>query len=103
MPWYERLYCWFWYRCQWFVKNKYLRRPFTLWMRDFMNKHRIAGIASICLAVALLDWLVWFNPYFVLLSNLLLLIIGHVCWGREWIPNEQESPTYIETDMYWYN
>lgn len=106
----ESWYYWFWFHVE-FWKKPLDRRPFTYMMRDFANYHPhwtgvICGtMGAIFLGTVLLADYFWcggsFWKHLVLwLCSFLLLvaagcIAGHVLWGKDWIPGEQEEPPYL--------
>jgi len=91
------LYNWTWYRCQWFVQDKRLRRPYTLIMRDLVRSYPYAGIAAIVAIGAGLGYLVYLHIAWIALYGFYWLLVGHVVW-QKWRPGEQEDPEYLGKD-----
>ncbi len=96
-----KIYCQIWYHAQWFVKNKYLRRPFTFFMRDVVHQKPFIGIPFIIMAGAGLAYLVYLNIFWILLNAFFWLLVGHVTWAG-YTPSEQENPPYVEDETEEY-
>ncbi|MFA5401225.1 MAG: hypothetical protein WC359_12330 [Dehalococcoidia bacterium] len=108
----EGWYYWFWFHIEalW-IHDPVNRRPFTYMMRDFAHYHPhwtgvICGTAAAIFlgAVMLADifwcgisW--WKHLVLWLISGALFVaagvLAGHVLWGKDWIPGEQEEPPYL--------
>jgi len=106
----EGWYDWFWFHSQ-FWKEPLDRRPYTYMMRDFAHYHPhwtgvICGTAAALYvgAVMLADifWCgtSWWKHLILWLSSGALFVaagvlLGHVLWGKDWIPGQQEEPPYL--------
>jgi hypothetical protein len=88
------LYDQIWWHCQFWVDD-YIRRPFTLIMRDGVNRYPYIGIPLILALGAGIGYLIHLSIYWYFLGAFYWLLVGHVCWAK-WTPDEQEYPTYIE-------
>ena len=94
--WLNRIYCEIWYHAEWFVKNKYVRRPFTYIMRDFVYARPYFGVPIILGLIAGLVILCIYHPVpGALVSIFYGMLQGHLWWGTHYKPGEQEEPEYL--------
>jgi hypothetical protein len=82
-----------------FVKNKYIRRPFTYIMRDWWIEHKIVGTAIFTLITAILVFVcLWSLPLGLPLWAFHWSLFAHLWWGSGYKKDEQEYPPYVEPE-----
>ncbi len=92
---YFSLYAWFWFHTEFWLEPED-RRPYTYIMRDWIYPHLPAFVAILLVWYAgLLAWAHWSAYPPLILGILSSLLVAHLIWGSEWIPNEQEEPPYL--------
>ena len=90
------------YKLIWFYSEFWLppekRRPFTYIMRDIYHKTPLLVITLGAISLYLLGRYTTQITILVLLGMVVTLfvgiLLGHLHWGRKYIPNQQEHPTY---------
>jgi len=85
-------YRWFWYRTEFWIKDKAARRPYTFILRDFYHLNPLVTCFLLVWAgYGLGRWLFSFENMLLLSAGLLF---GHLFWGPPYQPGEQENPAY---------
>lgn len=89
------LYSWLWYHSEFWIANKFKRRPFTYIMRDWIYPHPgDFGIIVVAWYIIIIC-LAFFARYpALILAILSSLLVAHLVWGSRWIKGQQEKPAY---------
>lgn len=94
---YER----FWFRTQFWLKP-IDRRPYTYLIRDLYHKSPLVVITLGGVAIYLLGRYTGQISILVVLSIIVGvfagMVLAHLFWGKKYIPNQQEYPTYSGGD-----
>lgn len=87
-----------WYYSEFFLAPED-RRPFTYILRDFWHKSPVlCTLILASLFYSLGRWWIPVSPIIfitVLVALLAGILIGHLGWGTEYVPGQQEYPTYL--------
>ncbi len=81
----------FWFHTQFWIKDKNKRRPYTFMIRDFSCKSPLL-FGSICFFLG--AWLHSQLSYQTMIVFFTGLLAGHLWFGRDYVPGEQENPPY---------
>jgi len=96
-----RLYEIFWFYTQFYLKPAD-RRPYTYLFRDLYHKFPLVVITLGAIVMYLIGRYTAFSSILVVLSLIVAVLIGevlgHIWWGKKYIPNQQEYPTYLGED-----
>ena len=76
-----------WYRWIW---SRLGGRPWTYIIRDGYHRYPVVAMFIVAWAVFLLDHFHLLQWEFFLWSNIGVLV-GHLFWGTQWMPNQQGS------------
>jgi hypothetical protein len=84
-------YSWFWLHTEFWIANKFKRRPFTFILRDWIFPH-LSAFTYICLVWFLgLYSLAWFHGLLALTMGIIsAALIAHLVWGSRWIKGERK-------------
>lgn len=92
------IYRWLWFHTEFWLSPED-RRPFTFILRDFYHTNPLLTIIILSASFYALGrwlWLLSLKDFSIMLGTLLIgVILGHLFWGRKYIPGQQESPPYL--------
>lgn len=77
-----KLYEWFW--------KHTIGRPYTYAIRDFYHENPILWIFLEAWTIYLINFL-WDIPWWVWFFISLGVLLGHLFWGKSWVPDEGEK------------
>ena len=99
----KRLYKLIWFYSEWFLPPE-KRRPFTFIIRDIYYKSPLLVVVFGAIGFYLLGRYTTQISASSLLSHivvgLICIVIGHVLWGKKYIPDQQEDQTYLGEDQW---
>ena len=81
----------FWYRTQFWIKNKRKRRPYTYLIRDFYHQAP-APFIGIIVTVSYYSY-TWIE-FDTVVAIAIGVVGGHLFWGGKYIPGQQEDEEY---------
>jgi len=95
---YER----FWFTTQSWIKRAVNRRPYTFIFRDCYHKYPLPTIVGLAIGFYMIGYytssisILWLLG--IVLALVIGIILGHLFWGKKYIPNQQEHPAYLGED-----
>jgi hypothetical protein len=81
-----------WYHTEFWIKDTAKRRPYTYILRDFYHEQPLVACFLLAWAgYALGRWIMPIDHILLFCGGLLM---GHLFWGGEYKPGQQETPDY---------